>query len=556
MYLERIEIVGFRGINRLSLTLDENTVLIGENAWGKSSLLDALTLCLSPNADLYHFESQDFYFPPGDEGAKERYLQIIFVFCESDVGHHNAPRYRPLSSLWQNGDDRFQRIYFRQEGELCDDGTVCTWRSFLDQNGEPLQLHHVDKLAREIVRLHPVLRLRDARFIRRLRPNVLAERQIPDQTEVAQQLDDLTREMVRNPQKLSNSELRQGLNAMQLLLEHYFAEQGQQPQNSRRRRRHSDEVHGRQAWRSLENMNQMVAESGSRNMRLILLGLFSTLLQAKGAITLDPHARPLLLVEDPETRLHPIMLSVAWGLLNQLPLQKITTTNSGELLSLVPVDRVCRLVRQSNRVATYRIGPQGMSPEDSRRIAFHIRFNRASTLFARCWLLVEGETEVWLLNELARQCGYHFETEGIKVIEFAQCGIRPLVKFARHMGLEWHVLVDGDDAGRKYAAAVRALTEHAKENERDRLTALPAPDMEHYMYREGFASVYHDIAGLPSNVPLSARKVITKAIHRSSKPDLAISVAAQAEVWGRDSVPALIKGMFSRVIWLARGKAE
>lgn len=205
---------------------------------------------------------------------------------------------------------------------MCDDGTVCTWRSFLDQNGEPLQLHHVDKLAREIVRLHPVLRLRDARFIRRLRPNVLAERQIPDQAEVAQQLDDLTREMVRNPQKLSNSELRQGLNAMQLLLEHYFAEQGQQPQNSRRRKRHSDEVHGRQAWRSLENMNQMVAESGSRNMRLILLGLFSTLLQAKGAITLDPHARPLLLVEDPETRLHPIMLSVAWGLLNQLPLQK------------------------------------------------------------------------------------------------------------------------------------------------------------------------------------------------------------------------------------------
>ena len=86
MYLERIEIVGFRGINRLSLTLDENTVLIGENAWGKSSLLDALTLCLSPNTDLYHFEPQDFYFPPGDETAKERYLQIIFVFCESDVG--------------------------------------------------------------------------------------------------------------------------------------------------------------------------------------------------------------------------------------------------------------------------------------------------------------------------------------------------------------------------------------------------------------------------------------------------------------------------------------
>lgn len=71
----------------------------------------------------------------------------------------------------------------------------------------------------------------------------------------------------------------------------------------------------------------MVAEPNSRSMRLILLGMFSTLLQAKGDVKLDPHARPLLLVEDPETRLHPIMLSVARGLLNQLPLQRITTTN-------------------------------------------------------------------------------------------------------------------------------------------------------------------------------------------------------------------------------------
>ncbi|ENJ8190603.1 DUF2813 domain-containing protein, partial [Yersinia enterocolitica] len=60
MYLERVDIVGFRGINRISLNLDDNTVLIGENAWGKSSLLDALTLLLSPEPQLYHFTSQDF----------------------------------------------------------------------------------------------------------------------------------------------------------------------------------------------------------------------------------------------------------------------------------------------------------------------------------------------------------------------------------------------------------------------------------------------------------------------------------------------------------------
>jgi putative ATP-dependent endonuclease of OLD family len=46
-------------------------------------------------------------------------------------------------------------------------------------------------------------------------------------------------------------------------------------------------------------------------------------LQAKGTVRLDRDARPLLLVEDPETRLHPIMLSVAWHLLNLLPLSAL-----------------------------------------------------------------------------------------------------------------------------------------------------------------------------------------------------------------------------------------
>lgn len=82
MYLERVEIVGFRGINRISLNLDDNTLLIGENAWGKSSLLDALTLLLSPEPQLYHFTVQDFYYPTGDESAKERHLQVILTFVK------------------------------------------------------------------------------------------------------------------------------------------------------------------------------------------------------------------------------------------------------------------------------------------------------------------------------------------------------------------------------------------------------------------------------------------------------------------------------------------
>ena len=39
-------------------------------------------------------------------------------------------------------------------------------------------------------------------------------------------------------------------------------------------------------------------------------------------------------------------------------------------------------------------------------MAYHVRAKRGALLFARCWLLVEGETEFTLLPELARLLGH------------------------------------------------------------------------------------------------------------------------------------------------------
>jgi len=105
---------------------------------------------------------------------------------------------------------------------LSDDGSVATWRSFLDADGEPLLLHHIDQLARELMRMHPVLRLRDARL-----QSVFAKTQpsenAPEETnaapqQLASQLTRLTHELKRNPQRLSNSELREGVAAIFAIL--------------------------------------------------------------------------------------------------------------------------------------------------------------------------------------------------------------------------------------------------------------------------------------------------------------------------------------------------
>lgn len=199
MILERVEIVGFRGINRLSLMLEQSNVLIGENAWGKSSLLDALTLLLSPETDLYHFDREDFWFPPGDIQGREHHLHIILTFRESQPGRHRVRRYRPLEASWTLCQDGYHRIFYRLEGECADDGSVLTLRSFLDGEGHQLPLDDINEQARHLVRLMPVLRLRDARFMRRIRNGT-----VPDSADVevtARQLDFLARELATRPPK-------------------------------------------------------------------------------------------------------------------------------------------------------------------------------------------------------------------------------------------------------------------------------------------------------------------------------------------------------------------
>ncbi|WP_158783129.1 ATP-dependent endonuclease [Pantoea sp. BAV 3049] len=555
MLIEHISIAGFRGMPRLSLPLEQGNVLIGENAWGKSSLLDALTLLLAPQGELYSFALHDFHFPPGSQGERLRQLHIQFTFRESEEGEAETSRLKALRSVWQDGSTGYKQLTFRAEGEILDGEKVKTRRQFLTASGEIISEINTESLTRELIKLHPVLRLRDARFNRRLRLEASSEANKQNIAPLVTQVDTLTRELASSPQNLTDEAIRQGLLTMQQLLEHYFAVQPAELSTPQRR---TPPAHrqDRQGWRALDSLNRLIAGDDNRSRQLILLRMFALLVQAQGTCQLDPLSRPLLLIEDPETRLHPIMLAVAWGLLSLLPLQKITTTNSSELLSQVPVEDVCRLVREADRVAAWRLGPTGMNAEDSRRIAFHIRFNRPSSLFARCWLLVEGETEVWVMNELARQCGFHFAAEGIKVIEFAQSGLRPLLKFAQRMGIEWHVLTDGDDAGNKYSATTRSQLKDHQQHEQHHLTQLPALDMEHFLYRQGFSDVYHRSARLPPDAPMNARRIITRAIQHSSKPELAIAVAAEAAERGVGSIPPLLRTMFDTVQWLARRRAD
>ncbi|MCG9750943.1 ATP-dependent endonuclease [Vibrio brasiliensis] len=541
MKLERIEISGFRGIKRLSIAFDELTTLIGENTWGKSSLLDALSVSLPPEGTPYNFEMTDFHVDYSIAHPQTQHLQIVLSLVSTDKNEIHSGRYRKIKPIWVQDEQGTNRIIYRLSASR-DEYDIKTKYSFLDLEGNPIPLHHSEKLAQELMTLHPVIRLKDSRRFERpiINTNDVNAR-------VEKRIDNTCRRLMAIPGHVNKGEMRSSLNSMGALVDHYFSFKSNSRKNLRKKR---DGIFFN-APPGTKSISQVVEETKDKQTRLLFMGLLNAYLQAKGPTTLRRCARPLLIVEDPEGRLHPTHLARAWGLLQLLPMQKILTTNSGDLLGQVPLSSIRRLVRQSDRTITTYLSEQSFGRDELRRIGFHIRFHRSGALFARCWLLVEGETEVWLFNELANQCGYNLAAEGVQIIEFAQSGLKSLIKVAKAFGIDWHVVTDGDAAGKKYAAAVKAQLDN--DQQRHRLTELPDRDIEHYLYNNGFEPFFKNMLKIPLEHPIPAKKVVTRVLKKYAKPDLALAIVSHCETQGNDCIPILLRWTLKRVVTMANG---
>lgn len=532
MHLDKIVIRYFRGIHQLDLTLKESSVLIGENQWGKKSLFDAVKLLLAPKKNLYLFQQDDFFY---QEGHAIEPIYFLFTFLKTE---DTLPIFDQLA-CWQINSNNKTRLYYAIKGQIVDHQIVTT-RYFCDESGDelPLAEKEVIEMVTMITQYYPVLFLQDLHS-QKERVSV-SHQKFFNSSEIDKQTGEFIAYLVGSTDLKNKKTINRYVNSVKKILTYYFI-----LQNSN----YADYSMLTPAhWRTIEEFSQFISVSNNKALKMVFLRLFLHIVYNDTDTILKRDAIPILLVDDIGGRFHPIMMSAIWQLLTQLPSQKITATNSSEMVSLVPLENISRLVRYPDHIYVYQ--PGHFNTSDTRKLTFHIRFFRASSLFSRGWILVEGETEIWLLTELARHFGYQLEAEGIKVIEFAQCGVKPLIRFARDMGIEWHVLVDGDDAGQKYAQTVKNYLEPFNELPENRLTILPSIDMEMYLYKNGFSDVYKNTArNIEDKTP---SQIIQYAINRTSKPDLAIKVAEEMKQQGFTSVPPLLKKLFSSMLNVTR----
>ncbi|MCX8655431.1 DUF2813 domain-containing protein [Gilliamella sp. B2894] len=535
MFIEKIDITGFRGISQLSLKFNaSSSVLIGENRWGRSSLISALSL-LSLNNKFYQFVDTDFYHDQNHVYGDS--ISIKITYCESTLNELDNQAYHSLIpvSLYSE-QDKLRRITYHISADKQGDD-IMSQHLLIDAKDKPFDIEDPKLLIAQLIELNPVMALK----------NTINSNDLPITNQPLSQyfVEKLSTQLKKHSSQLSQNELQRGLQAARALLEYYFVDQ--------QHRYHYKQVAKKTSprsedWDSLEHINNILDDLDDDYLRTTLLGVFGSIISAKGNSTLSESSVPILILEEPESQIHPIILSVGFRLLKHLPTQKIITSNSSDLVSLFPLDSIFRLIRLPSKIIAKYIEPYSFGADDSRRILFHIFYRRASAIFARCWLLVEGETEVWLLRELAEQSNYHLSSEGIQLIEFAQCGLKPLIKYANRMGIHWYVITDGDIAGKKYADTVKSLCPEGKDLS-DYLTVLPARDIENFLFKHGFSDVYKLAAyNTVQYIDMPISKIIQKAIHRSSKPDLAIAICDNAKSRGVSAIPNLLMDTFAKIV--------
>jgi putative ATP-dependent endonuclease of OLD family len=311
-----------------------------------------------------------------------------------------------------------------------------------------------------------------------------------------------------------------------------------------------------------ENAKIPLQLHGEGTQSLSVLLLFNAYLNSRLKQDVDKLAEPIIAIEEPEAHLHPNAIRSLWGLLCELPGQKIIATHSGDIISEVPVNKLRRMNKCGSDIICRALSDGTLAKEELRKFKHHVRRNRGELLFAKCWILVEGETDVLVIAECAELLSINLSLHGIRIVECSQAGGPSIfIKVADALGVQWHLVADNDQGGEKYITHAR--THLNGRDEAHHITKLTQSNMDILLCCNGYGKPYRD--GVPDfkTSELTAKEgspeywsqvyKIIKDIRSVSKPAAAMESMILMQQEGEGHVPSEINVIINKAIALTRG---
>ncbi len=305
-----------------------------------------------------------------------------------------------------------------------------------------------------------------------------------------------------------------------------------------------------------------IKRHGAGTQSLSILFLFDAFLRSRLKRNYSNETVPILAIEEPEAHLHSSAIKSVPDILTKLAGQKIVTTHSGQLLSGFPLESIRRISRVNNQLKVFQLKEGTLDKEETRRINYHVRAHRGDLLFARAWLLVEGETDFIIFSEISRILGMDLYSKGVCCVEFVNINCAPLIKLAKDFGIDWCLVADGDNAGNGYYNSAKSYCD--AETESIHIKQLQHENIEVLLCQNGFGHIYEANIEPQKQSNITANKTtdpdnywiqVVKSIKRNfSKGRGAMEIIAEIEK-DQKLIPEDIKNIIEHVMSLAEERS-
>jgi len=573
MKLHDIKIENFRGIRSLDLSLDDLTVLIGENNTGKSTALEAFRLVLTRGFGFRkdgRFTEYDFHLKDADATPQTADpISILLHFAEEQEDEWPDTISQQLDEVIQlDMENGLNHIWLQAKGSYEEEsGSFNTDWVFIDNNGSELNLKNKTphNLITRFVPLFFLSAIRNAsqEFGPRGQfwSGFLKSIQLPD--EQRERIEEMLHEvnssviganegLTEVTSRIADAKKLVPLDSddpvvLEAIPTRVFDMVGK------------IQVH----LKSCYGAKLPLHRHGEGTQSLAVLMLFQAFTVANLAEVYAPESKPLLALEEPEAHLHPSAIRSLGSFLEELTGQVLVTSHSGDLVSRVPVTALRRLYKNNGETKIGRIEEGQFSKRELQEINYSIRLAKGHYLFSRCWLLVEGESEYHLIPHLFEAMGHSQDQVNFSVIEFSQRFEKgeAFIKLAKSLGIQWFMMADGDGEGQGYRGRAQGYLEEGEAIE-DRAANLANADIEHEFWHGGYSDFFWNLL-LPQtreqimtqaadDEAEKAKRGIGAAIRKvGGKPVLAHELATEVRKRGVDTIPQTIKDIIARVVQLA-----
>lgn len=442
MYLKKLHIEGFRCIGDLALDFHGGmNILIGENDTGKTTILDALRICLGLGA-----ERREVYITPDDfhvdeSGQMADAIEFHLVF--RDLSSREQGVFRELLAIPDGRGPELQ-LHVRFTYDVARDRIRREyWGGENEGQGIPSEvlglIHfiHLDAL-RDVSRdLTPRRGNQLSKLFLKLVPRQDEreeyEREVNDQIRSVSRL----RTLLEDGQQKINAHLgkvslRDSPQTVDIdLVDTKFRDiveglkiripRGVPRENPEGEEFASDELV--QAFKIWQN------GLGSNNI-IYVATVLGDLFERRDS---EPDSFISLLIEEPEAHLHPQLQNVLFTYFEEIEtrnIQVFVTSHSPTITAKTNLDSVIVLAKNGGVIASTPLRRIGLDDKHKKHLQRFLDVTKSQMFFAKAVILVEGISEALLLPTFARRMGedYDLERAAVEIVNIDGVAFEPFAR--------------------------------------------------------------------------------------------------------------------------------